>query len=41
MTEAIIELFWETATQMIVLVVPVIGITLIFKLIGEALFKEK
>ena len=40
-TEVVVEIFWQTATQMISIVAPVIGILLVFKIIRDVLFKEK
>lgn len=35
------EVFWGMATNMVGLVVPIIGIMIIMKLIADAIFKEK
>lgn len=39
--EAATEQFWLTSTQLIQLVVPIIGIVLVFKIIYDFLLKEK
>lgn len=33
--------FWEVATASVKLIVPIIGVILLFKIIGDILFKEK
>lgn len=41
MIDEAIQVFWNIATQCVQLIVPIIGIRLLFNTISELLFKEK
>lgn len=41
MAELFETYFWEVATQTITIIVPIIGIKILFNIIGDVLFKEK
>ena len=41
MIELFENYFWLVATQSVVLIVPIIGIKILFNIIGDLLFKEK
>lgn len=41
MVNVFINYFWSVAEQTVVIIVPIIGIKLLFNLIGDMLFKER
>lgn len=41
MVDLFTNYFWNTATQLVTIIVPIIGIKLLFNIIGDVLFKER
>lgn len=41
MEQLFTDYFWNVATAMVTVIVPIIGIKLLFNIIGDLLFKER